>query len=776
MRSLRPSVDQFWRELREDLPSLVLVGLLLLVATWSVVIARWVDGVELLPVVVLIGLLAGYLLAKSHYSDLFALVASLVYGWFTIWVLAGRLIPQPLTFRERLLELNFRFVTWVEQALGNGFSRDNLIFVMLVALLGWYLAFNATWALFRRRRLWLATIPVGLAMLVNAYQVAGTLPIDLYLMLFLLLTLLLAVRTNAVNRERVWQHAGAGFRPGARFALFRGGVAAVIVLLGLAWIAPKASANESLAALWERPNSPWSIVEKTFERLFNAVENPGPPTVTYYGGATLAMGGPINLSDGPVMTVFAPDGYRYYWRSRVFDTYVDGQWWSRPDARTTSDFGILPPESIEAPLLRRNVQQRFALNLPATRLLYAASQPQSFASLPVTAEVIYTTPGVDYATVSAVQTHDLLATGDIYGVTSAVSIADAFSLRQAGTDYPAWVADRYLDLPPDVSVRTRTLAVDITADIDNPYDAARAVETYLRETITYNESIQPPPEDVDPVDYVLFELQEGYCTYYASAMAVMLRSLGIPSRIAAGFAQGTFDPDLNGFVVLESDAHTWVQVYFPSYGWIDFEPTAARSPIERAEHLSLDDLTTPEESDEVSGTGAQDDEGEGIVLEDRGRAGFEAARLQGRMGRVRIPPALRWLGLLALLAAGGAAGLWFWRMERGLRGLSDVGRSYARLNIIAPWLGADLAPSDTPHERIRAYRQVIPESEGPVRRIVNLHVEEQYTADHLEPRRQDACRQAREAWAEVWRLVLRLGLLRRVGRLNPFRGQDTTIR
>jgi transglutaminase-like putative cysteine protease len=777
MPSIRISFKLFWDDLRDDLPSLLLVGLLLLVAAWSVVAAGWVEGIGLLPAVVLIGLLMGYLLAKSRFSELSSLVASLVYGWFTVWTLAGRLVPEADTFRERLIELNFRFATWIEQALGGGFSRDNLIFLLLVCLLGWYLSFNAAWALFRRRRLWQATVPIGLAMLINAYQIVGPLPVDLYLMIFLLLTLLLAVRTNAVSRERVWQHAGAGFRPDARFALFRGGVAAVIVLLALAWVTPKASANEELAALWEEPQGPWSTVEKTFQRLFNAVESQAPPAASYYGGATLSMGGPIHLSDTPVMTVFAPGGYRYYWRSRVFDTYTDGQWWARPDSWSASDFGILPQESSDPPMLRRNVQQRFVLSLPSTRLLYAAPQPQSFASLPVTAEVIYTTPGSDFATVSAVQARNTLEAGDVYGVTSAVSIADEFSLRQAGTSYPAWVTDHYLGLPPNITTRTRDLAAEIAAEAENPYDAARAVETYLRESIAYNEAVQPPPEDAEPVDYVLFESQEGYCTYYASAMTVMLRSLGIPARMVAGFSQGTFDPDLNGFVVLESDAHTWVQVYFPQYGWIDFEPTAARAPIVRQEHLSLDDLTTPEEETGVIPEAAeQDEEGSGIVLEDRGQAGFQASQFAEKGAFSWIPPLLRWLVPLVLLTAGGVAALWYWRMENGLRGLSDVARGYARLNIFAPWLGVDLSQSDTPHERVRAYRQVIPESEGPVRRIVDLYVEEQYTEDHLGQHRLDAYRQAREAWDEVRKRVLRLGLLRRIGRMNPFRDRDTTIR
>src|SRR5690606_41911303 len=114
--------------------------------------------------------------------------------------------------------------------------------------------------------------------------------------------------------------------------------------LAAAWFAPAASASEELASLWENPDNPWSQVQDTFRRLFNAVEGPAAATPTYYGGTTLTMGGPISLSDSPVMTVYAPEGYRYYWQSKVFDSYEAGQWMSKPAAREQSDFGILASE------------------------------------------------------------------------------------------------------------------------------------------------------------------------------------------------------------------------------------------------------------------------------------------------------------------------------------------------------------------------------------------------------------------------------------------------
>ncbi|MCB9150587.1 MAG: transglutaminase domain-containing protein [Caldilineaceae bacterium] len=97
----------------------------------------------------------------------------------------------------------------------------------------------------------------------------------------------------------------------------------------------------------------------------------------------------------------------------------------------------------------------------------------------------------------------------------------------------------------------------------------------------YNEEIEAPADDVDPVAYFLFDIKEGYCDYYATAMVMMLRSLGIPARAVSGCAEGTFDEESQVYIITEKDAHTWVEVYFPTYGWIEFEPTAGESELRR---------------------------------------------------------------------------------------------------------------------------------------------------------------------------------------------------
>ena len=145
-------------------------------------------------------------------------------------------------------------------------------------------------------------------------------------------------------------------------------------------------------------------------------------------------------------------------------------------------------------------------------------------------------------------------------------------LRSAGQNYPADVTPKYLQLPAHLDSRIPKLAQEITAQAATPYDKSVAMEMYLRTKFTYTLNLQGRPED-DPLPHFLFETKAGHCEYFASAMAVMLRTLGIPSRDVNGFLPGEFN-DLGGdYIVRASDAHSWVEVFFPGKGWIVFDPT-----------------------------------------------------------------------------------------------------------------------------------------------------------------------------------------------------------
>jgi protein-glutamine gamma-glutamyltransferase len=151
---------------------------------------------------------------------------------------------------------------------------------------------------------------------------------------------------------------------------------------------------------------------------------------------------------------------------------------------------------------------------------------------------------------------------------------DAGKLRSAGNAYPAEIRAEYLQLPPELDARIPDLARQMTARANNPYDEARAVEGFLRSRFGYTLNLAGKPGN-DPLANFLFVTRAGHCEYFASAMTVLLRTLDIPAREVNGFLPGEYN-DLGGdYIVRASDAHSWVEVYFPGSGWVTFDPTPA---------------------------------------------------------------------------------------------------------------------------------------------------------------------------------------------------------
>lgn len=160
-----------------------------------------------------------------------------------------------------------------------------------------------------------------------------------------------------------------------------------------------------------------------------------------------------------------------------------------------------------------------------------------------------------------------------YEATSDIATPSAAELRKAGQDYAGHVGAVYLKLP-DVDPRVAQLAAEITKSAKNNYDKAAALENYLRTRFTYTLQL-PATSEKDPIANFLFVRKQGHCEYFASAMAVMLRTLGIPSRVVNGFRSDEFNDITASYVVRAKDAHAWVEAYFPGYGWLTFDPTPA---------------------------------------------------------------------------------------------------------------------------------------------------------------------------------------------------------
>ena len=272
------------------------------------------------------------------------------------------------------------------------------------------------------------------------------------------------------------------------------------------------------------------------------------------------------------MDIYVSERLPYiYWHAVALDTYNGQGGWSVANRDTVlhvPDDGVLNTPFASA---RKVVTQTVVTYLNNSSTVYGAP---SLIGSDQQLMVDFNRDDQGAMEVQGLRARYVLRAGDNYNVVSLVSTADAESLRTSTSDYPDWVREIYLQMPDGMTDETFQLAADLTEPYDTAYDKAWAIQNWMRENIDYDDQIDAAPEDIEPIHYTLFVSRQAYCTYYASAMTMMLRSQGIPARIVNGYAQGEFREDSTSYRVKASDAHTWVEVFFPEYGWIQFEPTA----------------------------------------------------------------------------------------------------------------------------------------------------------------------------------------------------------
>lgn len=765
---------------------LIIATVLLMMPALALNAANWpLDMRIILPVLVL-SVVFGLLLAHSHYNEFLALIISGLYGLCFVMLTAA--LTEPGGLGAGVYTVVSRTITWVTDALTGGINQDDLIFTLLIAMLFWFLGYNAAWHIFRIDRVWRVILPPGLILATNSIFYDGDANLEAYAVAFLFLSMLLIVRSNLDAREWEWYVNGIRVPRNLRWQFLRAGTILALLALLVAWSIPSGDLQDRLDRFQAFLQSdPLSQLGEFWNRLFSPIETQGPATADYYGGDSLELGGAIRLGEQEVFSVSAPSNHRYYWRSRVFDTYERGRWTPAADTRLTTPDSQLEivnsPNTLNA---REVVQQEFTMALNASRLVYTAPQPYQ-VNLPTRTDLRYVENRA--MNISVIRPTRVIYRGDSYTATSLMSVATANDLRSVAAIYPDWIRQLYLDAPLSITQRTAQLASQIVteAGATTVYDKAKAIETWLRANILYNETIPQPPADRDQVDWVLFDLKQGYCEYYASAMIVMLRSLGIPARMAAGFAQGTWDADTQRYVVKERDAHTWVEVYFPGYGWIEFEPTAAQAPLNRVgDNEMIQQPTqppaasptptatfTPSPSPTPDDSTADPQQQQEPVLPTLTPTFTPSPTVTPVIVPTEQPPtrseprsllsyllpaiALALLGLLLLaLLAGIAVFIWWWWEWRGMRGLSPITRAYAKLERFIGLVGIQVQPQQTPDERRRHIVRGLPGAERPITAITRLYTSERYGRGPTDPLQVSKQTQvADKAWIEARRSILR---------------------
>jgi len=521
------------------------------------------------------------------------LVASTRLGWELVRVrfhLVG-LDLQPLTtVWSKLLEaagaLSQRLSLWLHAVLAGQEAFDPLVVLLLWAMLLWGLAAWAVWFTRRGRNILLAILPLVALLGYNIYYTGSESGVG-YLVLTCGAALLLQAASRYASAREQWLAEKTDQVPTEWDNGIAIGVIAGILML-VAYLTPSLSIREVQRAIdrWKSARQEPRLAESL--GLEQAPVTGG--GIGYIPQAVLPaehlLGAAPPVSREVVMTIqvegYGPVPYprlsenaaaylppRFYWRSLTYDQYNGHGWYTYPpaaqDYASEEPFIVLPKAGVGSKLIRVHVQ---TLQDLGGYLFY-------------TGELISAEPAYRVASRGPGDVFGASVSASDYSFEARVPRVSVAQLRFAGTGYPRGILEEYLQLPSDLPQRVRNLAARITAAGATAYERAALIESYLRQNYPYSLDVPPPPADRDVADYFLFDLKKGYCDYYATAMVVMARAVGIPARLVTGYTSSSFDPEAGSFVIRRRDAHSWVEVYFPGIGWEEFEPTSGLPAIER---------------------------------------------------------------------------------------------------------------------------------------------------------------------------------------------------
>ncbi|MFH1647975.1 MAG: transglutaminase domain-containing protein [Chloroflexota bacterium] len=603
------------------------IGLLFVVlevAVFSIERARWITPQPSLTLALVLSMLAAWLLARSTLPSAAAHVSALVIGILVVVCQAAVLLSgfQPLFLSLR---------SWW---LGTGTAipgGETISFAIFLSLVTWAIGHTGTWFLLRRRNAWVGVSLGAVIILANL----SNLP-DRYYFFFggYFLAAMLLVALNRLVRENP---AGRGAGYPLRGLLYFGASLAVLTVFAfsISWATPEVRVPRLQTAvatriLWKHD------IEESPVNLFAAVPAKQPLS-TSSTRRDLHFG--KDWHQGEQIDYIVSSPRPSYWLVHVYDDYTPDGWANGP-----TDRYVLAEETAWAgtvtPAGRETITYEVETNMKTDVLLTAGSFVA--ADTPTLVQV-------GAGDIMAVTTPRVLHPEERYRVTSAVAAATPEDLAGAGESYPPEIAAAYLRLPPDFPESVRRLSRSIAGGAPTPYDKVTAIDNYLSR-IPYNNEIQAPPPGTDGVAYFLFTQKSGFCLYYASAMAVMLRAVDVPARLAVGYLPGEAGDEKGQYILRDKHYHAWPQAYFPGYGWVDLEATPSTGDSEVA-------IETPWVGGQITGGDWQEWQ-DWYLWQMLAEAGFSGGPAAAGFNEIRTPGNPVWpfadeLGRALLITIGG---------------------------------------------------------------------------------------------------------------------------
>lgn len=773
---------RLWQPPAEGWSTVLIVSFMLGVVGWAVDDARWAgfaagggSQTAFLPYALMIGGLVGLGLAKSRLSPIAAhLVGSAIGAGYLLFVIAG-IVSDAAGVVDRLRALNASAAVFYDDLFVQGIrSAETSMFLLTVGGVAWATGLFAAFNVFRRHRPLPAIVVAGVVLLIN---VSVTVKAQYaFLVLFSLAAMLLLVRLNLMEQREGWLHRRIGDAGYVSGLFMRSGAVFVTVTLVGALVLAATASSAPLARAWRDADD--KLIQ--FGNELNKV----------VGGVTGAARGPSGLfssaqtirglwesSSEIVFRAATSDGRGYYWRGATYDDF-DGTTWQQLDrtggGRVAAGSAILSGTEdfvVEDDPTRVSVTSTITSVDIGTDVVLSPDAP---LALDRDAQVFTHGDGGPFA---AIELTDGLKREDSYTVSALVRDEGrpnggitGNALATAGTDYPDWI-DRYLALTssaagPIVDEVTNRIVDALPADQQDPYHIAAAIQSYLYSTggFRYRTDVRNLCGNQRLVDCFLVEKQ-GYCEYFATAMAVMLRTQGIPSRMVLGYLPGRKLAS-GEWEVSRDAAHAWVEVYFPGTGWIRFDPTPGNQENgQRATVIPAGPpIATPSPDPDATNRprATRDLRNETDESADPG-AGAIPPRTDGSSGTGGTDPALiaaalvgAVFGLIVLLAV---------IARRRMRLTTAPEHAYRSVTRIASRFGYAPLPTQTAYEYAGVLAEVVPRVAPELQVVARAKVEATYAARSPEA---EGLLALRAAYRRLRIGLLRLVLKRR--RSSPRRG------
>lgn len=752
---------------RWDWYAALLLLVLVFTAAVRLSITDWTSELGFVELVAGLGAIIGMALGGSRFSGRsagwLALLATLV---IIPWQVA-QVIHGETTITGILAEEWGRLGATFQEIRANKPVYDPIFFVTLVSSIYWFVGVYSGYQLLRGANILRVVLPPTVPILIVQYYDGSDLNRIWLVAIYFLLLLLLAGRINHLHSRTKWGTTRVFSGAESEFDLARTQFTIALVIVLVAWLFPTPGAALPMAArFWQKMNEPYQGLIDWFNQTLDAARSRTSNGMQIYGN-NLGLGLRANQGTRTVFHVTAPrvDMPRFYWQMRIYDTYENDTWgnahqnWSRDTFPNDPDLSVYMGQGAQV------ASFKFRWQGDASTLLVAPSLPLSVNQR---GTIQYEDAEPAQVDVTSWRIDPYLQEGAEYTARALLIAPTVSMLRAAEGGAPLWVTERYLQTPEDLSQDVRALAQRLTKDQPTTYDKVNAVTEYLRHEIRYSASIAPPPSGVDPMDWFLFTWKSGYCNYYATAEVLMLRSVGIPARMAVGYAEGKRERD-GRFAVLERDAHAWPQVYFAGIGWVDFEPTSSQAPLVRP--VGVSEGPSLEATRIAQGA------------EPTPQASQNPTNLPSQNGGIPYQSILVWVIIFSMLAVAGY-GIWrfnrrkaiaqriphflhrFYR-QRGLdipawlenwerwSNLTPVERSFQAINQSLTWLGKPQPSHATPAERAELLKSLLPMT---AQEIETLKLEHENTLFSQRPG--DPLKATQAAW--IIRLQTLRAILRRI--------------